>query len=62
MYACVCNAIRKTEIEDVIAKGVNSVEEVYVALDVEPQCGTCEGYIRELLATKPSATESEVAA
>jgi bacterioferritin-associated ferredoxin len=62
MYVCICNAVRESEIKDVIAEGVRDVDDVYTALDIEPQCGTCRSYISELLALVPSAKESEIAA
>ena len=62
MYVCICNAIRETEIQSVIADGVRNVDDVYKALGVEPQCGTCRSYICELLTVVPSKSESEIAA
>ena len=55
MYVCICNAVRESEIEQVIAEGVRDVDAVYEALDVEPQCGTCRAYIREMMAEVPSS-------
>jgi bacterioferritin-associated ferredoxin len=62
MYVCICNAVRESEIEQVIAEGVRDVEAVYEALDVEPQCGTCRAYIREMMAEVPSALPSVTSA
>lgn len=62
MYVCICNAVRESEIKSVIAKGVDDVDAVYEALDIEPQCGTCRSYISELLTLVPSGKESEIAA
>lgn len=62
MYVCICNAIRETEIQSVIAKGVRDVDDVYKALGVEPQCGTCRSFISELLTPVPAKSESEIAA
>lgn len=41
MYVCLCNAIRDHEVDDAISRGGASTEEVYEALGVEPQCGSC---------------------
>lgn len=62
MYVCICNAVRETEIEQVIAGGVRDVDEVYEALDIEPQCGTCRSYIREMMAEVPSRRKPVLAA
>ncbi len=62
MYVCICNAVRETEIKEVIAEGVRDVDAVYDALGVEPQCGTCRSFIREMMADVPSSVESEIAA
>lgn len=62
MYVCICNAVRESEIKDVIAEGARDVGDVYNALDIEPQCGTCRSYISELLTLVPSTKDSEIAA
>lgn len=51
MYVCICNAIRAREIEDLVAKGVRNVEDVYRGMGVEPECGTCREHIRALVET-----------
>lgn len=62
MYVCICNAVRESEIKTVIDKGVRDVDDVYEKLDIEPQCGTCRSYIREMLKLSPSHSEPEIAA
>ncbi len=62
MFVCICNAVRESEIKDVIAQGVRDVDDVYHKLDIEPQCGTCAAYIREMLTEIPSDPEPEIAA
>lgn len=62
MYVCICNAVRETEIQSVIAKGVRDVDDVFEALGIEPQCGTCRSFIGELLTGVPSKSESDIAA
>ena len=41
MYVCLCNALRQQDVDHVIAKGHRTTDEVYAALGVEPQCGSC---------------------
>jgi len=45
MYVCLCNALREREIDHAIARGNRTTDEVYAALGVEPQCGSCIGDI-----------------
>ncbi|MBO6782864.1 MAG: (2Fe-2S)-binding protein [Alphaproteobacteria bacterium] len=62
MYVCICNAVKDSEVKAVIAEGVQDVDEVYRALDVEPQCGTCRSFIRELMSEVPSGVKPDIAA
>jgi bacterioferritin-associated ferredoxin len=41
MYVCLCNALRDCEIDAAISQGWVTSDEVYNALGVEPQCGSC---------------------
>lgn len=41
MYVCLCNALREHDIDRAIAQGRRTSDEVYAALGVEPQCGSC---------------------
>ncbi|MEK9660309.1 MAG: (2Fe-2S)-binding protein [Alphaproteobacteria bacterium] len=41
MYVCLCNALREHEVDQAISQGRRTPEEVYAALGVERQCGSC---------------------
>ena len=62
MYVCICNAVRESEVRKVISEGAREVDEVYRALDIEPQCGTCRSFIKEMVSEGPSKVGSGIAA
>lgn len=50
MYVCVCNGLREADVQEVAAENPDTtVEEVYAILGVEPDCGTCLDFARELV-------------
>lgn len=51
MYVCLCNAFTDKCVTRAIREGgARSVEEVYAALDCEPNCGRCKEMIADMLA------------
>ena len=49
MYVCICNALSEAAIRDKAGAGARSVQEVYEALGVRPQCGKCIPVIRDMV-------------
>ncbi|HUI18467.1 MAG TPA: (2Fe-2S)-binding protein [Alphaproteobacteria bacterium] len=49
MYVCICNALNEASIRDTAGAGARSVQEVYDALGVRPQCGKCIPVIRDMV-------------
>ena len=41
MYACICNAIRETDLKVAARCTSGDAEEVYAALGKRPNCGQC---------------------
>ena len=49
MYICVCNAVTESEIQQAIAEGANSVNDLRERLLVTGCCGTCLPTVQEFL-------------
>ncbi|MEQ9640983.1 MAG: (2Fe-2S)-binding protein [Alphaproteobacteria bacterium] len=48
MYLCICNAIRESEVDGLVAGGgARTVGDVYRALGKQPQCGSCASAVRD---------------
>lgn len=60
MYVCICNAITDGEIDQAIASGHSSVEQIYQACGVTPQCGTCRDEITDMIQARLQAASLEV--
>ena len=56
MYVCICNAITDREIDQAIADGHGSVDAIYRACGVAPQCGTCADQIRTMIDLRLTAS------
>lgn len=41
MYICICNALTERQIDALIDEGIDTLEDIYVALQCRPQCGKC---------------------
>jgi bacterioferritin-associated ferredoxin len=41
LFACICNAVRVSEVDEVIAAGARTVEDVGDACGAGTGCGTC---------------------
>lgn len=49
MIVCSCNALRESQIRDMVRSGVRCEREAYARLGCRPQCGQCLSYARELV-------------
>jgi bacterioferritin-associated ferredoxin len=49
MYVCLCNALTDCELRAHATAQTCSVEMVYRALGVEPLCGKCVPFVRQML-------------
>lgn len=49
MIVCVCKAVSDRRIQQCIAAGAGSVEELQIELGVATCCGSCETMVREML-------------
>ena len=49
MYVCVCRAVTKKEILNIIGEGADSVSELREKLKVTESCGSCLEPIRQFL-------------
>ena len=62
MFACVCNAIRESEVRAARAAGCRSPEEVMSFLGAKLQCRACVVDLVETLEARDLAEETVVAA
>ncbi len=49
MIVCVCKAVSERHIQQCIAAGASSVEELQIELGVAVCCGCCEATVRDML-------------
>ena len=49
MYICLCNAVKKSEIELAILDGHNTLERLQEELDVANNCGACACDVQRIL-------------
>lgn len=49
MYVCVCNAIKASEVQEAMANGCNSVEDLSAELGLGTGCGTCLEYAQRMV-------------
>ena len=49
MYVCICNAVRERSVRDAIARGCQTVRDVYRGCGVQPRCGKCGIDIAQLI-------------
>lgn len=47
MILCACNALREAQIDDAIAAGAASADEVHHRCGAHPQCGACRDEIED---------------
>jgi bacterioferritin-associated ferredoxin len=49
MYICICNALKESQIKELVRAGVRCEKEAYARLGCKPQCGTCMPVARALV-------------
>ena len=50
MYVCICNALRESQIRSMaVDLPAASAEEIYAALGVDPDCGTCLYFAQDVI-------------
>lgn len=50
MYVCICNCLTERAVREAAAtRPLDSVDELFAALDVEPVCGHCMDFADEIL-------------
>lgn len=54
MYICLCNAVKESQIENAIANGVVTLEDLQDTLEVNINCGSCEVDVLKILNKKNS--------
>lgn len=48
-YICLCNAIKRSEIEKAVRDGIDSIEGIQEKLDAGTNCGACLCDIRSII-------------
>ncbi len=49
MYVCICNAIRETEVRELVRAGIRTAEQAYETFGCQPLCTHCADYMQEVL-------------
>lgn len=49
VYICLCNAVKQSQIENAIANGVITLEDLQDTLDVATNCGACQHEVQDIL-------------
>lgn len=49
MIVCLCNALREREVERNLARGIETVDEVFSSFDCEARCRSCVPDIAEMI-------------
>jgi bacterioferritin-associated ferredoxin len=50
MYVCICNALREAQIRELaVERPTATAEEIYSALGVDPDCGTCLYHAQDVI-------------
>lgn len=60
MYACICNAIRETDLRRAALLHAGDADAVYAALGKTPQCGQCLDDAAEILIEEREKAVAEV--
>lgn len=55
MVVCVCNAIRERDVRAVARDGAQSACQAYRALGMQPKCGQCVPFAREIINSERAA-------
>lgn len=56
MYICICKAVTEKQIQQQLAEGVNSYQELRERTGVATQCGKCSGDARSCLRQHQSSS------
>tara|TARA_Y100001935_G_scaffold242302_1_gene232598 strand:- start:1038 stop:1259 length:222 start_codon:yes stop_codon:yes gene_type:complete len=49
MYACICKAVKSTEIKELIDSGANSLEKIGARCGAGTDCGSCVNRLKKAL-------------
>ncbi len=60
MFVCLCNQVTTHDIEQVMAEGNLSFDQVQELLGVANCCGQCEDYAREFISEKADEQKSDL--
>ncbi|UZK66139.1 (2Fe-2S)-binding protein [Sphingomonas sp. M1-B02] len=55
MVVCVCNAIRERDVRDAARSGATSACQAYRAMGLQPKCGQCVSFAREIINNERAA-------
>lgn len=57
MYICICKAVTEKQIQQHLAEGVNSFQELRERTGIATQCGKCSCDARSCLRQQPSSSD-----
>ena len=60
MYACLCNAVRESEVKEARREGCRTPEQALARCGGKVECGVCLRDLRRLLAAQDAAAEEVV--
>ncbi|MBS1766877.1 MAG: (2Fe-2S)-binding protein [Acidobacteria bacterium] len=60
MYACVCNAVRESEVKEARDQGCRTPEQALARCGGRLECGACVRDLRRLLSAQDAAEEAVV--
>lgn len=49
MYVCICNAIKETELREIVYQGSRTVESAYADLGVKFACAQCKDHAQAII-------------
>lgn len=61
MYACLCNAVRESQVKEARDQGCRTPEQALARCGGRVECGACLSDLRRLLAAREAAQEEVVA-
>ena len=61
MYACLCNAVRESQVKEARDLGCRTPEQALARCGGRVECGACLADLRRLLAAREAAQEEVVA-
>ncbi len=57
MFICICNGFNDAQVREALRAGAGTPEDVYQALNCQPQCGVCIEAIEQLVSTHQAAND-----